>query len=66
MNQTFQVEGMTCGHCEMAVKKAITRLDSEAKVAIDRAAGKVDVESSKTREEIAHVIADEGYPVATT
>ncbi|MEY3886951.1 MAG: Copper chaperone CopZ [Pseudomonadota bacterium] len=63
MNNTFQVEGMTCGHCEMAVKKAIIRLDPEAKVAIDRAAGKVDVESSKAREVIAHVIAEEGYTV---
>ncbi len=64
MNNTFQVQGMTCGHCEMAVKKAINRLDPEAKVAIDRPTGKVDVESSKAREEIAHVIAEEGYTVA--
>ncbi|ALK91438.1 MAG: copper chaperone [Betaproteobacteria bacterium] len=64
MNNTFQVQGMTCGHCEMAVKKAINRLDPEAKVVIDRPAGKVDVESSKAREEIAHVIAEEGYTVA--
>ena len=45
MNHTFQVQGMTCGHCEMAVKKAIVRLDPEAKVTIDRTAGKVEVES---------------------
>jgi copper chaperone len=63
MIKTFQVQGMTCGHCEMAVKKAIIRLDPEAKVAIDRPAGQVDVESSKAREEIAHVIAEEGYTV---
>jgi copper chaperone len=64
MNHTFQVQGMTCGHCEMAVKKAIVRLDPEAKVSIDRPAGKVEVESIKAREELAHVIADEGYSVA--
>lgn len=64
MNNTFQVQGMTCGHCEMAVKKAIARLDPEAKVAIDRAAGKVDVESAKPRTDIAQVIAEEGYTVA--
>lgn len=64
MNHTFQVQGMTCGHCEMAVKKAIARLDPEAKVAIDRAANKVEVDSSKAREALAHVIADEGYQVA--
>ena len=64
MDNTFQVQGMTCGHCEMAVKKAIVRLDPEAKVEIDRGTGKVDVHSSKSREDIAHTIADEGYQVA--
>ena len=64
MNNTFQVQGMTCGHCEMAVKKAIARLDPEAKVEIDRSAGKVDVQSNKAREDIAHAIAEEGYQVA--
>jgi copper chaperone len=63
-NHTFQVEGMTCGHCEMAVKKAIARLDPDAKVTIERAANKVEVDSHKAREELAHVIADEGYQVA--
>jgi hypothetical protein len=30
---------------------------------IDRSTGKVDVRSAKAREDIAHAIADEGYPV---
>ena len=64
MNHTFQVQGMTCGHCEMAVKKAITRLDPDAKVTIERAANKVEIDSHKAREELAQVIADEGYQVA--
>ena len=64
MDHTFQVQGMTCGHCEMAVKKAIVRLDPEAKVEIDRTTGKVDVHSNKSREDLAHTIADEGYQVA--
>ena len=40
MDNTFQVQGMTCGHCEMAVKKAIARLDPDAKVEIDRSPAK--------------------------
>lgn len=64
MDNTFQVQGMTCGHCEIAVKKAIAGLDPEAKVEIDRSTGKVDVHSNKAREDIAHAIADEGYQVA--
>jgi copper chaperone len=64
MDNTFQVQGMTCGHCEMAVKKAILRLDPEAKVEIDRPSGKVDVHSNQPREALAHAIAEEGYQVA--
>lgn len=64
MDNTFQVQGMTCGHCEMAVKKAIVRLDPEAKVEIDRAAGRVEVHSNQAREALAHAIAEEGYQVA--
>ncbi|MEY4419533.1 MAG: Copper chaperone CopZ [Pseudomonadota bacterium] len=64
MDNSFQVQGMTCGHCEMAVKKAIARLDPNAKVEIDRSTGKVEVQSKLPREDIAHAIADEGYAVA--
>jgi copper chaperone len=64
MNQTFQVQGMTCGHCEMAVKKAVQSVDPQAQVTIDRPAGKVEVQSSQPREAIAHAIAEEGYEVA--
>ena len=63
MNHTFQVQGMTCGHCEMAIKKAITRLDPAAKVSIDRPSEKVDVESDQPKDELIRVITDEGYAV---
>jgi copper chaperone len=64
MNQIFTVEGMTCGHCEKAVTKALLALDAQAKVVIDRAQNKVQVESDKNREALAQAIADEGYRVA--
>jgi len=64
MEHVFQVQGMTCGHCEMAVKKAIQRLDAQAQVVIDRAANRVQVQSDKPRDDVAHAIADEGYTVA--
>jgi copper chaperone len=63
MNQTFTVQGMTCGHCEKAVTKAITNLDPQAKVQIDRTKNEVVVDSAQSREAIAHAIADEGYRV---
>lgn len=64
MDNTFDVQGMTCGHCEMAVKKAIARLDPQAQVTIDRPNGKVEVHSTQPREALAHAIAEEGYQVA--
>ena len=63
MNQIFTVEGMTCGHCEKAVTKAILSLDAQAKVVIDRTLNSVQVDSEKPREALAQAIADEGYRV---
>ena len=64
MKQEFQVQGMTCGHCEMAVKRAVLQLDPAAQVQIDRAHGKVDIESQQPREALARAMADEGYTVS--
>jgi copper chaperone len=50
MNQTFTVQGMTCGHCEKAVTQAVQSLDPQAQVKIDRPAGKVEVQSTQPRE----------------
>ena len=63
--QQFQVSGMTCGHCEASVRRAIGELDPQAVVQIDRASGKVVVESAQARDAIAKAIEDEGYVVAT-
>jgi copper chaperone len=63
MNQTFNVQGMTCGHCERAVTQAVQSVDPQAQVKIDRPAGKVEVQSEQSREAIARAIAEEGYEV---
>ncbi|MCB1352015.1 MAG: heavy-metal-associated domain-containing protein [Rhodobacteraceae bacterium] len=60
----FQVTGMTCGHCEAAVRKAVLALDPGAEVVIDRPAGRVSVETGAAREAVAAAIAAEGYEVA--
>ncbi len=64
MNQTFDVKGMTCGHCEKAVTRAILQLDPQAEVLIDRSSDKVEVQSQQPREALARAIAEEGYTVA--
>ena len=64
MNQTFTVTGMTCGHCEMAVRRALLTVDPQAQVQIDRTANRVVVESPQPRQALAGAIAEEGYAVA--
>ncbi len=64
MNQTFEVTGMTCGHCEKAVTRAILQLDPQAEVKIDRSINQVEVQSQQPREALAKAIAEEGYAVA--
>ena len=64
MQQQFTVTGMTCGHCEMAVQRAVKQLDGGAQVKIDRANNLVEVDSTQPREAIAAAIQEEGYAVA--
>ena len=63
MNQIFNVEGMTCGHCEKAVTKALLAGDPKAKIAIDRSINKVEVNSEQPRNTLKQAIASEGYRV---
>jgi copper chaperone len=63
MNHSFTVTGMTCGHCEKAVTRALQQVDPQAQIAIDRAQNSVQVESNQPREALAHAIAEEGYAV---
>lgn len=65
MNQThtLTVTGMTCGHCEMTVTRAIQRIDPEAQVKIDRSQNRVEVQSRQTQEALSRAISEEGYAV---
>lgn len=65
MNQTFTVQGMTCGHCEKAVTTAIKTLDPQAQVTIDRAQNRVEVTTEQAREIVAAAIKEEGYEVVS-
>lgn len=63
MNQTFTVTGMTCGHCEKAVTRALKQVDPQAEVRIDRSKNLVEVQSQQPRENLAKAITEEGYAV---
>jgi copper chaperone len=63
MQHQFEVKGMTCGHCESSVKKALMRLDPKATIEIVRAENKVTVHSEQARAALLEAIAEEGYAV---
>ena len=59
--QDFRVDGMTCGHCERTVTEAVRSVDPSATVEVDRAAGRVRVNSTTAPDRIVAAIAAEGY-----
>lgn len=59
---TFEVNDMTCGHCVSNITKALKATDKDAKVAIDLASHRVQVEpASADAQELAEAIKDAGY-----
>lgn len=64
MQHVFEVQGMTCGHCEKSVTQALQRTDPTASVRIDRAQNRVEVDSTAERPALQAAIQEEGYKVA--
>lgn len=63
---TLQVEGMSCGHCKMAVTKALTELDGVANVEVHLEKGTVDVEYNEAKvslDKMKEAIEEQGYDV---
>ncbi|RTL46303.1 MAG: copper chaperone [Burkholderiales bacterium] len=59
---TFEVSDMTCGHCASTITKALKDSDPAARVSIDVAAHRVQVEPAKADEaELIEAIKDAGY-----
>ena len=63
MKHSFNVQGMTCEHCEKAVVRALRQLDRSAEVVADRTRNLVEVTTSQPAEALKQAIADEGYTV---
>lgn len=62
MKKTLLVEGMSCGHCEKAVKNALGELDGVSKVEVDLVTKKVEVEGEGLNDIlIKGAIEDAGY-----
>lgn len=62
MKKTLLVEGMSCGHCEKAVKNALKELDGVSNVEVDLDAKKVEIEGEGLNDIlIKGAIEDVGY-----
>jgi len=62
---TYQVTGMTCGHCAQAVTTEVSSIDGVTDVQVDVASGKVEVTGEGVTEEAVRAAVDEaGYALA--
>lgn len=60
---TFQVSGMTCGHCQRAVTEEISQIPGVEAVTVDLATGDVTVSASQPidRADVAAAVDEAGY-----
>jgi copper chaperone CopZ len=58
-----QVNGMSCGHCEETVGKAVSRLAGVRAVEADHASGRVSIQidGELDRRQLAEAISEAGY-----
>ncbi len=61
----LKIEGMSCGHCVMSVKKAIDGVDGVNNSDVEVGSAKVTYDESKTDSDaIAGAVTNAGYKVA--
>jgi copper chaperone CopZ len=62
--RVYAVEGMSCGHCRVAVTEAVGALPGVAAVAVDLAAGTVAVSGAHVSDAaVAGAVREAGYEV---
>ncbi|EFS02781.1 mercuric-ion-binding periplasmic protein MerP [Listeria seeligeri FSL S4-171] len=64
---TLKIEGMTCGHCEARLTKALAEVDgvTDAKVSLEEGTATVEFETGKvTEDSLIDAVEDAGYEVA--
>ncbi|OLS03449.1 heavy-metal-associated domain-containing protein [Tissierella creatinophila] len=66
MKKTLIVEGMSCSHCENAVKNALRELPEVLDVEVDLAQNKVEVEGSDLEDSrLKEAIDEAGYELVS-
>jgi copper chaperone len=62
MNIELKVSGMTCGHCETAVQKALQSIEGVNAVQVSRITGSATIEGSNVNpDKLIAAIVEEGY-----
>ena len=63
MEKEYKIEGMSCGHCVMAVEKELNKLEIKSKN-VEIGSAKIDFDPDKVSEEdIKNSITESGYIV---
>jgi copper chaperone CopZ len=57
----FQVEDMTCKHCEASISKAIQEVDAQASITVDLAAHSVTINSTQSDAALEAAIREAGF-----
>lgn len=66
LTRTLEVEGMSCNHCVMSIKKAVGELNGVSNVSVDLEAKTVTVDYNPELvaiETVIEAIEDQGYDV---
>jgi copper chaperone CopZ len=65
MSNTYDVTGMTCGHCADAVTSEVRAIQGVTDVVVDVGTGRVSVEGQGfTDEQVAAAVDEAGYALA--
>lgn len=67
MQTTIKVEGMTCGHCQQAVKGALKEIEGVQEVHVDLKTGNVDISTNEnvSKQQMTEAIEEQGYDVVS-
>ena len=62
----YQVTGMTCGHCESAVRGEVTKLDGVEHVEVSAASGRLVISSARplSDDDVLAAVDEAGYEAA--
>lgn len=67
MKYTIPTEGMSCGHCEMAVQREVAKVSGVKSVKADakKKSVDVDIEDAADLKKVSHAIKEAGYRPGT-